>query len=527
MKAIANQPVNFLNEILCNSCDEDIPQLSDNTDTVQVQFNIDNCGAAQLLQPFADHLTNEWYLDSGWNVTGGLLCYTGVAQFSAAHELITADYPAGYYQTAIDVYSFNGVGSVSVRIGNFTDGFVEIGVITGVGEFIFYSFITDTTDILQQNHLQFVPVGTGVGICFSSVKMYKILTDAKIAIYTEAGVYVTEIGYVDNPSLFQFYQNTVTVTIKWSDHSGTFWNGFVNLPVPIANGCYYLCFLDPCLNSGGQNYLAAISNQNFTGSAAGWILLGATYSANTVIVGDAMINGSLSQVNVFPAFINNCVKITVTAITGTLNVSFGTTIVATITTVGVHTICGVPVGTLTLDLGTAPGDFATIDTVAPVVVAPADYTCNLQSNTFKIGDYTNACTLLISAVNNENGLGFVFKKDAMGVQLFTPKIRLEAKIKGLKYPAERSVLEDSLGDKNVYYFAGRKAKTLAIDLQPEYVHDFLRLLIGVDNWYIDGFLYFVEDDEYSVIISEVHDSIGSVKLLVSTRTQNVKNFNCS
>jgi hypothetical protein len=68
---------------------------------------------------------------------------------------------------------------------------------------------------------------------------------------------------------------------------------------------------------------------------------------------------------------------------------------------------------------------------------------------------------------------------------------------------------------------------LCIDLQPEYVHDFLRLLLGFDNVYINLEPYFVEDDEYSVEYDDSQDNLGKVKIAVSKTTQNIKNINCS
>jgi len=52
-------------------------------------------------------------------------------------------------------------------------------------------------------------------------------------------------------------------------------------------------------------------------------------------------------------------------------------------------------------------------------------------------------------------------------------------------------------------------------------------LLGFDNVYIDNEPYFVEDDEYNVEYDDTHDNIGKVRILVSKKTQNVKNTNCT
>ncbi|MES2592409.1 MAG: hypothetical protein V4608_11020 [Bacteroidota bacterium] len=518
MEWIANQPVFFGEESACECGEGSFPQLSDNTDTIQFQFNIDNCGAPQMLQDFNEYPYNDWVLSDGWAITDGNLCHIGADTTSSYVPMINADFPAGYYQITIVVESFNGVGSIDVSLGNVIDGYDELGEITGVGTWNFYGFVTPATNGAFQNLLNFQPSSENVEICFSEISGYRILTDAKVAVYNSAGTYITEITYAnDEGGNFTFYQDTVTMSIDWSE-----------LNVPVSDGCYYLCFLDPCLNSGGQNYSADITNPMFAGNADGWSLGGSTYfdEAIEMTAGDI-----LEQGDVFNAYINQCVYVDVTAITGQVFVYFGDTLVKTITTTGIHKCCGIPTTNLDIVIECDINSTATIENVRPITVAAngitipfptADYVCNIQSNTFKIADYTNACTILVNACNNENGLGFAF-----GSSNFSPRLRIAAKLKGMKYPSERIANEDSAGTKKVVYYSGRKAKNFSADLEPEYIHDFLRLLAGFDNIYFDNVRYFVEDDEYNVIENDSFDNVGGVKFLVSTRTQDVKNTNCN
>lgn len=516
MEWIANQPVYFGDSTDRCSCGEgSYPQLSDNTDTIQFQFTINNCGAGQLLQDFNEYPYNDWVLSDGWSISDEMLCHAGENTTSSRLPISESDFPYGYYQVSITVESFGGVGALDVQIGNIVDGITTIGQITGVGEWNFYAFITPATDPFFPNQLNLAPSVAGVEVCMSEISAYKILTDAIIAVYDSEGNYVTEISYVEDTERFKYSEDTLTVTLQWSD-----------LNVPAANGCYYLCLLDPCENSGGQNYQADITNPDFLGNANGWTLEEeAVYNSNDVIIGSGNPGefGFIVQNNVFSGYINQCVDVDVSSITGSLVVLFGDTTVATISTPGTHRVCGVPSGDLGITLSVGSNSQATVESVSPVAVDPDDYECNLQSNTFKLANYTNSCTLLINACNNENGLGFVFNS----TNNFSPRLRLEAKLNGLKYPSERISNENSLGAKKVVYFNGRKAKNLSIDLQPEYIHDFLRLLSGFDNFYINNTRYFVEDDEYNVEENEAIDNVGKVKILVSTRTQNVKNTNCS
>ena len=60
-----------------------------------------------------------------------------------------------------------------------------------------------------------------------------------------------------------------------------------------------------------------------------------------------------------------------------------------------------------------------------------------------------------------------------------------------------------------------------------YIHDFLRLIIGADNVYINNVKYVADDDEYNIEWAETFDNVGKVRILMSEQTQDVKNVNCS
>lgn len=509
MNWIENQPVQFGVAAPCGTCDADIPQLSDNTDTIQVQFSVDDCGGYELLEDIHNYPYNTWYLADGWTLNNPDFCHSGSQVGSATVELAAGTFPDGYYKFTIVVTSFGGVGSLRIKYGVFPS-YHTIGDITGVGTWIFYSWIhpAGTPPLML-----LLSPSSGVEICISSIGVTNVLTNAIIAFYNSDGVYQTEISQDSDNTLFVFSDDTVTATIDWSA-----------LDVPLSNGCFYMCLLDPCLNTGGQNYQPTITNPTFAGSTTGWDDDGATYSANTVLLD----GGDWIRQTIFNAYINQCVYIYVTALSGQLDIYFGTALVGTITTTGMTKICGTPVGNLSIIIVCPVYSTATLDSVQKLQTGQAhyptgSYVCDQQSNNFKLADYSNDCTMLITASDNENGMGFIFGTGSG----FVPSLRIEAKLKGMKYPSEKVSSENSDGTKSITYFNGRKAKYFCTDLQPEYIHDFLRLLFGFDNFYIDSVLYYVEDDEYNVVISDSQDNVGSVKFLVSTKTQNVKNTNCT
>lgn len=500
MEWIKNQPVFFGVENPCHRDEKKFLQIVDNTDKTQFQLKIGPCISAlqELPNPDFDNPSDEnqgWQFLTNWSVGGGTLCAVQSEDFAKTIDEIEE----GYWKITLSVESING--SIDVLLNAET-----IGTITTVGTFDFYGFIGVGGGYITLNPNSITDV------CFTSITAYKVLTNLIVPIYTSAGVYVTEINYNDNPEYFKFVSDSVTVSIDWAE-------------LGISNGCFYLCYLDPCVNKNGQNYPAKILNGGFTGNIANWENSGSwVYGTNDVTGTYAGVDNSnsLTQENVFVSFNNQyCINVNVTAISGSLDVYFGNSKVATITTVGVHNVCGIPSGTFQLLFVIASGN-ATITNVEAVEIEPADYICDSSSKLMKLGDYSNDCTLMINMCNNENGLGFVFEDSG-----FTPRVRLKAKLKQPFWKNERSIYDDSKGKRSVYYGSNRKQFILAIDLQPEYIHDFLAQALIIDNFYIDNIQYNVEDDEYNIEYSEIHDFIGQVKITVGEKTQNIKNTNCS
>lgn len=501
---IENQPV-FLGTT--DTCSNDVDfiynQLVDVTDTTQFQLSIAPCISAENLIVNPNFETDsDWTTGDNVGIADDLLCFTGetIAGVSGSYANSTSVFNDGkYYQVNITVDSI--VGEFEVYLES-----QLLGTFNSIGTHTFYGM---ADFLLSTGYLVICPVTDGATACISNVTSFELLTNFIVPIYDANGTYVTKISYTANPTYFTFAKDTVTISVDWSE-------------LDITSGCHYFCVLDPCENTNGQNYPASITNGSFTGSTSGWSLgLDWSYSANTVI-GTYGMSNSLSQLNVFSSY-SNTYSITVEITAGTsidLDVYFGETLVDTLTTIGTHTVTGIPYGNGTLNFVMQGGSNITITNVVAVEVTEENYTCNFTSNMFKIADYSTDCTLLVNACNNEDGLGFVF--DGSG---FSPRIRLNAKLKEPKYNNERFTYTDSKGKKQVYWFKGRKQKYFCTDLEPEYVLDYLWSLFGYDNLYIDDELYVVDDDEFNPTYS--FDNVGSVKFLVSKKEQNVINANCS
>lgn len=503
-----NQPVKFDESVdLCNTDTTYYTQVVDNTDETQFQLGLTICSGQSQLIPDPNFSSSSYYvLGTNWAISSSQLCKT-TGSLGTAFTNYDLPTTTGYYQINVTVDSISSGGSFDVYAGA-----TLLGQITSTGNYTFYGF--PSTIAFLGTPVGFVPSTSSDTICISSLTAFEVLTNFVIPIYDEDGNYVTQINYTDNPEYFSFVEDSLTVTIEWDALS-------------VSNGCYYLCILDPCSNTNGQNYPANITNGTFTGSATGWTLASAwTYGANAVSAtfSATPANNYLTQSNVFINYTTTySVTVVITARTGNVLVYFGTTQVATLTTVGTHVVTGVPAGSFDLKLYISSGT-ATIDSVTTNEVSTSDYECDFTSNTFKLGDYSTTCppTLLLNACNNENGLGFVFNGSG-----FSPRLRLQGKLRQSKYTSERIIEEDSDGKKNVIFYNRRKQKTLVADLLPEYIHDFLSTLVGYDKFYIDNIAYVVTDDEYNVTYDDSQDNVGSIALLVEEQTQLIRNVNCS
>lgn len=212
-----------------------------------------------------------------------------------------------------------------------------------------------------------------------------------------------------------------------------------------------------------------------------------------------------------------------------IDVYFGTSLIQTLSFSGpveikTYDIYGYPVGNLDLKFVaryiSSSGDTVEILDVTPII-RESEYECDFVSNMFKVSDLSQACTLLINACNDDDGMGFVF-----GGSGFSPRIRLNAKLKQAKYDGTKERYEDSKGDRKNVFYKRRKSKILATDLEPEYVHDFLSTLVGYDKFYINGSEpYVCDDEEYNVEYPDEMDYHGKVRLLIGPKVQDVKNIN--
>ena len=107
---------------------------------------------------------------------------------------------------------------------------------------------------------------------------------------------------------------------------------------------------------------------------------------------------------------------------------------------------------------------------------------------------------------------------------FSPTIRVTANLDRAQFEADRTTETNSLARIRNTYYQRTKKKRLAIAAVPEYVHDFLSLILGFDHFYIDDTEYNVApDEEYVINYEDIDDYVGSVSLNVVLKEQLTRN----
>jgi hypothetical protein len=133
---------------------------------------------------------------------------------------------------------------------------------------------------------------------------------------------------------------------------------------------------------------------------------------------------------------------------------------------------------------------------------------------------THECTLLLTWNNNENAFGFE------GGILFTPSLRLDAKLRFPKYSRDKKeVFTDSQGNRKILFSRQSKVEKLQVQEVPEYIHDAISVGLENDNFYINFTKYVYEADEYEPSWRKT-STLAPIELDVIRQNQSLVNDNC-
>jgi hypothetical protein len=130
----------------------------------------------------------------------------------------------------------------------------------------------------------------------------------------------------------------------------------------------------------------------------------------------------------------------------------------------------------------------------------------------------NECMLLMTAENSGNALGFVWEDLIL-------KARIGANFAKVEYDENSEELDDNSGQHITTYFDGKKNRNLQINPAPIFIHDFLFMCKGVDEFKISGVDYAIID-KYPTITWNKGEREGIVELKVRKKNYKLNKTNC-
>jgi len=475
-----NQPILFDQSADTCACGEDTyAQLVDSEDTVFFQVEL-NCTS----EPFyatRDNLTV-------WISEGGFICNDGTSGGSYLFEVEPDDIYTTF-QMGLTVTEVNaGILYVFFAGGQQYE-------ITSPGDYVFYfnttimdtdltPLITLSGDTFDGCFLADEPLGLSVVGLRSDYRFFIIDENDDVVI--------------DNADYYQVTENKLTV-------------GFDMDLYGIEAGCYRIAYSDSCANVCGQ---FRITNGYFTYNGGWTILSGAVInaSANNLEFTQSGVNlpRAISEMALCED-VEYYVEFKINSISpfASVQCSIGDSLLLSENTVGVHS--GVLTSTsgtdFTIRLNGVDGDTAVVDYVIVRFSDESTPIISGTSNVIQVGEFNGCEYAKLEGCNGENSFGFSFIGSG-----FLPGIRVKTRFFRAQYSNEVESYQDSEGRKMITYAESTKVKTLRIEQQPEYVFDFLNILLLFDNFYVNGVLYF--PNEPSTFSPQWNDAnaLGSVEI---------------
>lgn len=498
------QPVKFQEEFELCKCNSKNTQPVQDGDITQFQVEMEVCN-------FADNLiTNGDFTDpsgDGWITSLSLTDYWSTDN-TGVNTLETDQFVMGenvYYQVELDIESNNGVpflvyfGTRKVAEVN-TNGKFQLGgkceSNTTAGTLRIVSPRGNTVAVTR---VALFPLETDIGLVVQSVGADGSFTPVDFRSLQDD---INDANY----TMFRLDRDVITVSFPW-DYITDNTNG-----LGLSRGCYVLGVVGKCQNPNSElgvfdsemvmpvNFgtKTALDNETFPYQCdtvnAVRVLANTGYmeyylgGGAKVTVTD--INTSEAKVGMRYSFTINVTSIT--AVIGKMTVSIGgATNIISLT--GVHTfdLVGINTNGLTIDFEDASSnpivvDYFRMDISNTSNLDLIDTTWN--SNVFDFKE-TQPCTILLSAVNNEDAFGLRFESS-----FFVPKARMKGNLRAKNYDSEREEHIDSLNRKIIDYAEQRKTSSIRVKDVPEYLVDWLSLFYLFNKIYVDSEEYVAEEE---------------------------------
>jgi len=443
------------------------------------------------------------------NVQGGVLIVTNQDTGSATFSTVSFNtsnqvVQEGYYKGTINI---GGVDSESAGTNTLTISTTTVGTVFTslfenlvIGENTFY-FWHDGT-VPEELNFSIIMSDTNfvAGVSVTSVEV------KRMPLETAFGVVNTDTDTVEQ--LFKI-EDYLSYTTQTSDEI-TLIDQWLTINIDwstlgLSNGCYKVCFYDPCLNTNSQ---LRINNPHLAQLQGEWTFgLGAGFNSYHQLLFNVGGGGTATATNT--ATLQSGLTYNVDFVLGTVTANSSITAVSGANTSSINITAGDSNSTVSTTItgddavfkitGSAVGTFAIFLKSVRVYLSDADLTCNKESDQMKLGTWE--CSTLVRMCHDENAHGFKFT----GGTNFTLVARLpKTLLTNVKYRYKDRIVNtnSNLYHRNVYGERFRQIDFRA-DLIPEYVLDFLSLIPVIDHIYLDGEEYIVpEDEEPQIRMSE-------------------------
>lgn len=499
MTPVPNQPVVFNYAPDCNLTQGEWASLVMEGDITGFQFEIGGCATEPDL--IHNGLFNLPDTDEGWAINppsswimqpfwGQIYHVPGSTVGTAIQTLIVSD---GILMQ-LSVRIVQTVGSVTITIGNY------VHTITGTYNGVFTDWI----------------IADGVSTVSFAVTTASDATIGSVSLIPYNTEFQTDIidldGNIINSGIpFNVFNGWATFSLDWFDS------------VADTNGCYRIRVYDPCLC--GQFGLIPLDLTTGVGTSAvsGWAwAIGDRWALGSGLasyVGTSAPDTSTFRLKNAPYCVGTEYTVTYTIdsiVDAQVRVSMGGANGTWQTAVGSYseTITPTVSGSLIFTAQSVGSPGVVIISGIRITAVTPEY--SWESEVFKYGEW-DACHKEIRICNDSDAMGMGFVGTG-----FSPWVRTRAHVRGTGYNSERNKYRDGFGNSKVYWGTSLPVKDLAFDA-PEYIHDFVRLGLIADHFYVDSDEYEVEADEYPTMGINMDDDLSGVALPIVPKSSNTMN----
>ena len=503
-ESIPNQPIVFKpsNQLStdCGCGGDGFKQLVDYDDEVFFQIESSPCNESGT---YGSATTVQAWTESGSTITS--TAATSLGFFSRTF------YPQDMYGVIRVVVQVSDIiGSLNINVQG-----ASSQTITAAGTHTLYF---DTAQLLTNSTINITITGSTFIGSFVLVSLVGV---------PNGGLFLGVVDADDVNTIIARIDPTITTIDQYLTA------GFSMADVALTAGCYRLAIAEYCTNLCGQYFIA---NPYFNATRSGvpsWssvIGTGVTnWSIDPNLASIELGSGEsayLESVTTVCEGVEYSISITVDAISNArvrLSVD-GNIYGSPITTAGTTTIVFTPTssGEISL-LGSQIGGLPSLIEISKVTLR-AIYTSvqyDRYSDVISVGEYSGCDYFKLEGCNGENQFGFAFYGSS-----FLPSIRLEGRRYQPQYDTDADLFRYSSGRWHASYVDRRKRHTYYFGRLPEYVLDFLSILVYFDNFYVNGETHFPAEDSFPEVEYNDADDLGSISIDLIRKTGIVRKTVC-